>query len=972
MIDPVTAYHASYFAHELTRRFPSDSTEKFTATLIDARVDLKPHQVEAALFAFRSPLSKGAILADEVGLGKTIEAGLVLSQKWAEGQRRILVITPSSLRQQWVEELADKFYLPSIILESGSFASQLEADNPNPFRQDSVVICSYHFAMNQSSFIQRIHWDLVVIDEAHKLRNVYRTKSKIAVAIQEATAHAPKLLLTATPLQNNLMEVYGLVNLIDSYIFGDVKSFRSKYQGLLRSPDLSDVAIRDNFDDFKQRLSTVIWRTLRRDVLEYIRYTSRIPITQEFKPTSDEQKLYESVVAYLRRDHLYALPASQRHLMVMILLKLLASSTFAIAGTLKRLVQRLDAMIISAGEQSDDVDVRRLGDDIDDLDDVLDEWGESQADDEVVIVASQSANRLPPDELEAIKAERDELQEFADLASSISENAKGQALLDALKKGFAKLSKQGANDKAIIFTESKRTQQYLYELLSADDYAGDVVLFSGDTGDKYMLDIYHQWLDRYRGTDRITGSREVDIRTSVIDHFRERGRILIATEAASEGINLQFCSLVVNYDLPWNPQRVEQRIGRCHRYGQEYDVIVVNFLNRNNRADVRVFELLNTKFRLFDGVFGASDEVLGSIESGVDFERRLIEILQQYRTAEEIDQAFDALQAELESSISQNMQRTQEKLLENFDLEVQEKLRISQQEGQGYISKFQDWFWKVTRHVLWERADFDNQTYQFEVPQDVLGVAESAGRYVLGGERADYRKYRLSHPLGEAVLSQAKRVDLPTLTLSFNYSDDPRRIASVKDWVGKQGVLRLSQLSVSSFEDRDYMLFAGMSDSGQLLPMESARRFFDLDAEVSDDVLDVGEYDLDAVYHDFRTQLLDELHRKDQGYFRQEVEKLQRWYDDRVFKLETDLEVTKRKKREKEREATKMESLEAVRAIEQEIKALSRQLRRQRQEIFDIEDAIEEERDLLIGRIEERLQQKISETDIFTIYWRVI
>ena len=111
------------------------------------------------------------------------------------------------------------------------------------------------------------------------------------------------------------------------------------------------------------------------------------------------------------------------------------------------------------------------------------------------------------------------------------------------------------------------------------------------------------------------------MRSALVDYFRDNGRIMIATEAAAEGINLQFCSLVVNYDLPWNPQRIEQRIGRCHRYGQEHDVVVVNFLNRRNEADKRVFQLLSEKFRLFDGVFGASDEVLGALESGVDIER---------------------------------------------------------------------------------------------------------------------------------------------------------------------------------------------------------------------------------------------------------------------------------------------------------------------------------------------------------------
>src|SRR6266480_148965 len=167
-----TAYHAKYFAFELTKRCASDSMEKLATVLADAQVDLNPHQVEAALFAFRSPFSKGAILADEVGLGKTIEAGLLLSQKWAERKRHLLVIVPANLRKQWSQELADKFHLPSVILENRSFNESIRAGNLNPFQQDAVILCSYQFARAKAPYILQTPWALVVIDEAHRLRNV--------------------------------------------------------------------------------------------------------------------------------------------------------------------------------------------------------------------------------------------------------------------------------------------------------------------------------------------------------------------------------------------------------------------------------------------------------------------------------------------------------------------------------------------------------------------------------------------------------------------------------------------------------------------------------------------------------------------------------------------------------------------------------------------------------------------------------
>ena len=204
-----------------------------------------------------------------------------------------------------------------------------------------------------------------------------------------------------------------------------------------------------------------------------------------------------------------------------------------------------------------------------------------------------------------------------------------------------------------------------------------MVLFNGSNTDPKSKEIYQAWLERHAGTDHITNSPTADKRAALVEYFRDDAYIMIATEAAAEGINLQFCNLVVNYDMPWNPQRIEQRIGRCHRYGQKFDVVVVNFLNRSNAADVGVYQLLDEKFRLFNRVFGASDEVLGTIESGVDFEKRIVAIYQKCRTPEQISVEFDQLQHDLESEIDDKRKEAREQLLNNFDQEVVEKLRVS-------------------------------------------------------------------------------------------------------------------------------------------------------------------------------------------------------------------------------------------------------------------------------------------------------
>ena len=204
------------------------------------------------------------------------------------------------------------------------------------------------------------------------------------------------------------------------------------------------------------------------------------------------------------------------------------------------------------------------------------------------------------------------------------------------------------------------------ELLQQTEFAGKVVLFNGSNNDEKSKEIYSNYVKKHKGTDKISGSKSADIRAALIDYFRDEAEIMIATEAAAEGVNLQFCSLVVNYDLPWNPQRIEQRIGRCHRYGQKYDVVVVNFLNKSNAADQRVYQLLAEKFKLFEGVFGASDEVLGAIESGVDFEKRIASIYQNCRTEAEIQLAFDELQKTFETQIDETISRTRQQLIRKF------------------------------------------------------------------------------------------------------------------------------------------------------------------------------------------------------------------------------------------------------------------------------------------------------------------
>lgn len=972
-----SAYHAKYYAHELTRRHASDGVDRLSQSLFDASVDLNPHQIEAALFALRNPLQEGVLLADEVGLGKTIEAALVVCQRWAERRRKLLIICPASLRKQWAQELHDKFAVPAAVVDA-VFLRKQSAGGPLATLQrlvgKAVVIMSYQFAAKLEAELRAVPWDAVVIDEAHKLRNAHRASNRTGQALKRALQGRKKLLLTATPLQNSLMELYGLSTLIDEHLFGDETAFRKQFMN--SGSDL---------DKLRERIASFAKRTLRRDVLEYIRYTERKALTQPFNPTDDEQALYERISTFLQKENSYALPKQQRHLTALILRKLLASSSHAVAATLVTIRERLQGLL-SADKAEDDglqlVEQLVIEDDLEQ--DYLEEACEAEEDSEVPMPALAEGGKPGASEgvhavRAAISAEIQELTAFIDAAQALQTDTKAQALLTALTLGFGKMAELRAPRKAIIFTESKRTQEYLHRFLSANGYAGKLVLFSGTNNHEDSAAIYQHWLDEYNGTDRVTGSPQVDRRTALIDHFRRDddfgAEIMIATEAAAEGVNLQFCALIINYDLPWNPQRVEQRIGRCHRYGQRFDVVVINFLNTRNQADQRVLELLTEKFNLFSGVFGASDEVLGRIEGGLDFEKRILKIYDTCRRPEQIEAAFNALQAELEEVIVDRIKDTQSKLLENFDEDVHDRLKLRLQDAEERLDKLGRWFWGVTCYALDGRARFDEHSYAFSLSAPPSGIAPGRYQLIRGAVQPDLlaHAYRLSHPLGEWSIDASLNAATSVATLKLDYSKHGARVSVVEKLRGKSGWLTLVRLTVTSVETTEALLFSGFTDDAQVLDQETCEKMMGIPAVDKPSPLSTTVPE--ALLANSRRAVaatISEVLEANQRLFNEERDKLERWADDKLLAAEEVLKNTKAHIAQLKRDARKAVTLQEQDGIQRELSELERQQRKQRQEIFSVEDEIIERRDVLIQALQERLKQTTEEERLFTIHWSVV
>lgn len=938
----ITRYHAKYYACLLSQKAVGDGLSSLSQSLLNATVDINPHQIEAALFAFKSPLSKGVVLADEVGLGKTIEAGLILCQFWSVGKRKIIVICPAAIRKQWGFELLEKFGIDNEILDSKNYNAYIQ-DGRNPFSNKKVIICSYNFAAKHKGEILQHGFDMAVVDEAHKLRNVYRKSAKTAADVRDALHGVKKLLLTATPFQNSLLELYGLTSIIDNHIFGSEKTFRKEYGS------------NENLEELRARVQPIFKRTLRKDVREYINYTNRHPLTQQFASTDDEFALYQAISEFLRRNDIYSVPTAQKKLTTMIIRKIMASSTYALIFTLTHIKERLERMLAEQKQVQFSVDEILDGDEFADYDDVED-WEDTSLSEDNEI------------DLPRLKAEIKTIEGFISKAKTIKEESKFQALIKALDAAFLLQQDNGAPHKALIFTESTKTQSYLKDYLEANGYAGKIVLFNGKASEPQTNEIFSRWCQEH--PEKVSGIKAADRRAAIVDYFKNSADIMIATEAASEGLNLQFCSLIINFDLPWNPQRIEQRIGRCHRYGQKHDVVVVNFINTRNYADVRVLDLLSSKFKLFNDVFGASDEVLGQADS-IDLESRILDIYQQCRTEQEIKEAFDRLQAEMQEEIDARMGQVREQVLENFDINVQEHLRTTKDETGTFLNRYQHIFWELTKYMLSANAIFNDSNHSFYLKTPVAGCEK--GLYEMLNTDTDARPYRLNSPLGQYVVNTALSLSLDD-NGSVLFSQDAMSMnATLPDYLqDKEGLMVLSALSVSSMEEEQFSIFSAYTFDGQNLSQEDCEKLF-LNGGVELEKHPIGETEISRLLADNKQHSavrLKEIDSRNLTFFQQEETRIRKWESDMIDDIEQEIITVKRTIRQAERDASNATTLEGKLECERKVDELKRKKRRLRNELDDREDEVGERRKQMLRELESRLVKQSENTPIFIIHWK--
>src|ERR1017187_2174737 len=757
------AFNRRILAEDLVRVRRPDDLERYAASQRQARIDPNPHQIDAVIFALRRLREGGCILADEVGLGKTIEAGLAIAQSRAEGAQRILLIVPKSLIGQWQGELLNLFGIEA-------------RENDTSFFAPGVYLVGREFAGSERGATPLgavPPFDLAVIDEAHEIfaglhkrygrDGIYDESSDEALMAHRVRGFlrsTPVLLLTATPMQNSLAELWGLVQYVEptGTLLGDITTFREVF-----CDEDDRTLIPGQEHELQRRLAIVLQRTLRRQAQEFLDrpFTQRRCRLYEYAMSDAERSLYDDVTEYLLAPSLYAFSGRQRRLVVIGFPRRMASSIPALAASLENVAARLRRL--QAGLGSDDTVINVLRD--------LEEEDESE---------EPSEESAPPVDRATLAAELVRVEGFIDRARSMPNDAKARSFQEAIKV-ILDLGRDGrGSGKAVVFTESITTQEYLRRLLLAIGLGDeDITLFRGVNDNERAQQALARW--RQEEGDRFAPgarpSREVAVRLALVHEFRTRSKVLVCTEAGAKGLNLQFCETVINYDLPWNPQRIEQRIGRCHRYSQQRDVTVVNFIAPDNDAHRLTFEILSQKLDLFGKVLNASDTVLHEPRTdapeivvsalSIEFETDLRNIYSRSRTLDEVTREIAALRdkiSERRDAYEKEYERTSQIIESRFDENVRKMFKRLREDLPDSLADFDRDLadlvdgYLTTCAVAYQRSDKAGRVV-FDVAPGALPVEIGDGRRFATGDArglTDAESLNLVHPLVRAAIAKAR------------------------------------------------------------------------------------------------------------------------------------------------------------------------------------------------------------------------
>ena len=827
---PMHPIHRRYYAEELVRLRRAGERWRQVASQRRGRVDPNPHQIDAVMFALKRIPQGGCILADEVGLGKTIEAGLVIAQLLAEGAARILIVLPRPLLGQWQDELFTLFAIEA------QEAATADVDTPG------VFLAGREYAGGKAGF-ERLSdappFDLCVIDEAHEVfagihrrfdaEGVYQEASphaQTAHRVRQVIAASPVLLLTATPIQNSLMELWGLVQYVDQTgtLLGDKPTFEKLFCG----SDGRTVAT-EQASELKRRLDAVVQRTLRRQAQPFLDrpFVGRQARLFEYTMSGAERALYDDVTEYLLAPNIRAFSGRSRQLLLLGFHRRMASSVEALAASLDGVATRLRAMLGDAPMPDDGAMLRDLEDDAD---------GEP--------AATPSAAVDAPVDNAALGDELALVERFVERARALPHDSKAASLVKAVRRS---LDRPPDQRRVVIFTESLVTQDYLRKLLIGQTHLRDedITLFRGINDSPRAAAALRVWRDEVEpalGPAR-RPSPAVAMRSALIHEFRTRSSVLIASEAGAKGLNLQFCDTIVNYDLPWNPQRIEQRIGRCHRYGQKRDVTVINFLAKDNEAQRLTFEILSAKLDLFGKVLGMSDEVLQTPRTdasdalvsalGQEFENQLQRIWERARSVREVEEELRKLRDSMEErrqELDRVRQRTAGLIESSFDDALRGIFQRIRGEVPQVLARFDADLERVLvayldgLRVAWGARPRNGRRVLHIAASERLPTPYQGGVSVGVGAPAGedgMDSLHLSHTLVQAAVQHARQTGCGTFRVSFELGPDAP--PALQRRRGSRGRLALTRVMHEGFEREERLRVTAVFEDAEVLrPAEAA------------------------------------------------------------------------------------------------------------------------------------------------------
>ena len=948
--------HRRYFAEELVRARRASERRRQVASQRRARVDPNPHQIDAVMFALRRIPEGGCILADEVGLGKTIEAGLVIAQLMAEGAERILIVLPRPLLGQWQSELYTLFGIEAI--EAADPAVDLDAPG--------VFLAGREYAGGARGF-ERLRnappFDLCLIDEAHEVfaaihgrfdrYGAYDEDSRyaqVAHRLRQIIGVAPVLLLTATPIQNSLAEIWGLVQYIDRT--GTLLGSKPVFEDVFCADDAGRQVVAQQAEELRRRLGVVVQRSLRRQAQEFLDkpFVGRRAQLFEYTMSVEERSLYDDVTAYLLEPTLHAFSGSSRQLLLLGFHRRMASSTAALADSLERVSGRLRGMLRDDRATSSAAAELFASD--------LEEEEEKEVGVEPRLTAGEDPADEPAVDAAGVRAELARVEDFVRRARRLPRDSKAESLVEAVR---LVLERPEDRQKVVVFTESLTTQDYLRDLLleQTELSQGDITLFRGVNDSARSAEALGVWREEVECDiePRLRPSPAVAVRLALVHEFRTRSRVFISSEAGAKGLNLQFCDTLVNYDLPWNPQRIEQRIGRCHRYGQERDVTVISFLAKDNEAQRLTFEILSTKLDLFGKVLDMSDVVLQTPRSdssdelasalGPDFEAQVRRIWDRSRSVREVEDELRRLRDELEERrqrLDQVRERTTSLIEKQFDKSVREVFRNIESELPATLAALDAELERVvtayldSRGVPWGAAErAGRRVIHVRASRSLPGPLAGGVSVALGPARelGDTESLHLAHPLIGAAVEEARAAGSGTFRVRFDLAAGvPEALRRRR---GQRGRLALTRVTNARFEREDRLRVTAVFEDAEVLrPADAA---LDL---LQQPCVDVGEFRPPlGVTADHLDEVVDEELFLDQAggagddqvSFEAAMDQLDQYLADRLLVL----------RRDRRRESTRLAAAERrrdgaigaenraraeaeTRAIEQKIESLDSQI----------------------------------------------